>query len=738
MTLVATEGRPNYGPDDLGCAQEVAARAALAVDNARLYREAREQERRSDEARAILDTLIDEAPIGVAFIDPDGRFVRVNAALAELNGVPAADHPGRTVDELLPDLAPIVREHLEEVLETGRPVADVEVTRESPGRRRHLLVSYYPVRLPGGDTIGLGATVLDMTARVEARDELRAQRDLYGTLLRAQSELGEAFLLVEGKRIVFVNEATEHLAGRSASELYALPSVFDLLPPDQQRPVGARLRGARAGLEPAEPGFATEIVRPDGSRVAIEAAGRPLPGEGGGRLVIIARDITERRQQEAERERLLRTEQAARRASETAHARVRLLADSSALLERALSDEESLQDVAELLVAQLADAAMIDVLGRDGRIRRLGSASRAPGGAALLARLGDRDRLTRLGDHPIQRTMRAQQATFLDDPADSHMRDVAAGPEEVERFRQAAGRSLVVVPLVARGRSVGALSVGWRDGGRRPPREEWSLIEALAQRIALAVDSALQYQERAYVARTLQQSLLPGALPNVPGADLAAEYLAAGEGMEVGGDFFDLFAVGEQDEWALVIGDVCGKGAEAAAVTAFARYTLRAVTQRSPSPAATLASLNEEMLRQMRDPRFLTAILAHLAIAPDGGGRLTLASGGHLPPIVLRAAGGSEIAECGGMLLGVEPGARSANCTLDLAPGDAIVLYTDGITEARVDRPLPPAALAEALRPALDEGAGAIAARAVAVAEEQAGGALRDDVAVLVLRLTER
>jgi len=740
LTLIATEGRPNYGPDDLAFAEQIAARAAIAVDNARLYREAREQERRSAEARALLDTLIDQAPIGVGFFDREGRYVRVNDALAELNGVPAADHIGRRVDEVLPEIADDVLAHIDRALTGGGPVTDTEVARPQPdGVLHHYLVSYYPVRLAGGEALGVGLTVLDISARVRAAEELRTQRDLYEALLRAQSELGEAFALIEDERIVFVNEATERLSGRSAAQLYALESIFTLVPPELRRSVGARLREARGGVEPREPGFVTEIQRPDGTRVPIEAAGRPLPGGGGaGRLVIIARDITERRHQEAERERLLRTEQAARRASEAAHARVRLLADASALLERSMSDEQSLQEVAELLVAQLSDSAMIDVLGRDGRVRRLGAASKAPGGDALLARLAEGNRLQATSEHPIARTMRGQQATFLDDPADRHMRDVAKTSEELERFREAAGRSLAVVPLVARGRSVGALSVGWQPLARRPARDEWSLIEALAQRIALAVDSALQYQERAYVARTLQQSLLPGTLPTIPGADVAAEYVAAGEGMDVGGDFFDVFAVGGQDEWALVIGDVCGKGAEAAAVTALARYTLRAVTSRSPSPAATLQTLNEEMLRQMPDPRFLTAVLGHLAVAPEGGARLTLASGGHHAPVVLRASGAPELAECRGTLLGVVPDARAVDCGLDLAAGDAIVLYTDGITEARADRPLPSAALADALQPALADGAAAIARRAVDLAEGHAGGPLRDDVAVLVVRLTER
>jgi PAS domain S-box-containing protein len=538
LTLIATEGRERYGPEDVAFAEQIAARAAMAVDNARLYREVREQERRSEEARALLDTLIDQAPIGVAFLDREGRYVRVNDALAEINGIPAADHLGRRVEEVVPDVGAAARAHIEQALAGGEKVANAEVSRpNADGTLSHYLVSYYPVKLAGGEA--------------------------------------------------------------------------------------------------------------------------------------------------------------------------------------------------------LSDSAMIDVLGRDGRIRRLGAASKTPDGHALLARLGERNRLQAASEHPIARTMREQQATFLDDPADRYMRDVARAPAELERFREAAGRSLAVVPLVARGRSVGALSVGWRPLARRPPRDEWNLIEALAQRIALAVDSAPQYQERAYVARTLQQSLLPGTLPTVPGADLAAEYVAAGEGMEVGGDFFDVFAVGGQNEWALVIGDVCSNGAEAAAVTAFARYTLPAVTSRSPSPAATLATLNDEMLRQMPEPRFLTAGLGHLAVRPEGGGRLTLASGGHHAPVVLRASGTPEVAECHGMLLGVDPDARAVDCAVDLAPGDAIVLYTDGISEAGPDRPLPSAALAEALQPVLPEGAAAIACHAVALAEERARGPLRD-VAVPVLRLTER
>src|SRR6185436_4068275 len=336
------------------------------------------------------------------------------------------------------------------------------------------------------------------------REELRAQRDLYEALMRAQSELGEAFAVLEGGRIVFVNRATERLTGRTADELYALDSVFVLVAPEHHRAIGARLRDARLGIEPREPGFVTEIVRPDGARVPIEAAGRPLPAEGDDRLVIIARDITERHHQ-----------QAARRAREAAHARVRLLADASALLERSISDEESLQDVAELLVAQLSDAAMIDVLGRDGRIRRLGAASRAPGGDRLLRTLAEGHRLQPASEHPIPRALREQQAAFLDDPAERHMRDVARTDEDLALFRDAAGRSLAVVPLVGRGRHRRVAEAGVAPDARgvEPDRGARPADRARGRRRAAVSGARLRRADAA-------ESLLPGTLPTVPGVDL--------------------------------------------------------------------------------------------------------------------------------------------------------------------------------------------------------------------------
>jgi PAS domain S-box-containing protein len=717
ISLVRTSERPPYAEDDVTFAGEVAARAALAVDNARLYGEARAEERTSGEATALLDALIAAAPIGMAFLDSEFRYVRVNDAMAEIHGVPAIDHLGRTAREVLPEMGEEVEAALARVAKSGEALVGVQLRGETPrepGRTRRYLSNYYPVALGRGERLGIGATIVDVTDRAEAAEAVRAQRDLYEALMRAQSELGQAFVLLEGERIVYANAATEVLTGRTAEELAALPSLFALLPEEVHRAVGSRLVGARAGREPGEQPFRTHVVRPNGTRVPIEAAGRRLGPEMADRLVIIARDISDRVAQERELHRVLEVEQSARRASEAAHARVRLLADASALLERSMSSDEALQQLAELLVARVADACALDVVDHTGTLRRAGADARVPDG---------RRRLMAIALDPrVARALQAEQATFLE--------DLGAQADNV------LGQSATLVPLIARGRAVGVLSLGWRDAGRRPARDEWSLIEALAQRIALAVDGAAQYRERAHVAQTLQASLLPAALPDIPGADVAAEYLAAGEGMEVGGDFYDVFAL-DDGAWALVIGDVLGKGAEAAAVTALARYTLRAVAGHSQSPAATLAALNDEMLRQSAGRRFVTAVLARLEPLASGGARLVVACGGHPPPVVLRDGGGGEVAGVPGTLLGVEAEVHIEDRELRLEPGDALVLYTDGVTEARRDRPLSPQTLADALVPRHADGAARLAREVVRLAEQGAAGPLRDDLAVLAVALND-
>jgi serine phosphatase RsbU (regulator of sigma subunit) len=219
----------------------------------------------------------------------------------------------------------------------------------------------------------------------------------------------------------------------------------------------------------------------------------------------------------------------------------------------------------------------------------------------------------------------------------------------------------------------------------------------------------------------------------VPGATLAAAYQPAAHGLLVGGDFYDAFTTGA-GQWYLVIGDVCGKGAEAAAVTALARYTLRTAAVRRRSPAAILRWVGEAMLHQEAGRgRFCTIACAHLDLLRTPA-RVTVACGGHPLPVVRRASG--DVSELGapGTLLGLAPDPALQDRTAELSPGDTLVLYTDGLTEARAPDVLwDPARLAGAVAAAPAEPAELV--EALVAAALPPGAAPRDDLAVLALRL---
>ncbi|WP_439382858.1 PP2C family protein-serine/threonine phosphatase [Amycolatopsis lexingtonensis] len=209
---------------------------------------------------------------------------------------------------------------------------------------------------------------------------------------------------------------------------------------------------------------------------------------------------------------------------------------------------------------------------------------------------------------------------------------------------------------------------------------------AYEQELLRAREAAEQERDRVQrLARTLQQTLLPPALSEVPGMEVAAYYHPASAD-EVGGDFYDLFPL-TGDTWGFFLGDVSGKGAAAAVVTSMARYTLRAAAVYAPDPASALTSLNTVLHREYRgaDPRYCTVV--HGRVRPDGGGAaVTLATGGHPPALLIRADATSEFLPVpGGQLVGALPAARFTTVDVRLAPGDTLLLYSDGLTEARTN-----------------------------------------------------
>jgi serine phosphatase RsbU (regulator of sigma subunit) len=246
-------------------------------------------------------------------------------------------------------------------------------------------------------------------------------------------------------------------------------------------------------------------------------------------------------------------------------------------------------------------------------------------------------------------------------------------------MRDAGYRSAAVFPMVARGRTHGAISFLHLAGNARYEPEQLAVLEDLTDRAAMALDNARLYAERAHVARTLQRSLIPAALPAISGLELASCFRPMGAGNEVGGDFYD--AVDDGDSCWLVVGDVCGKGAEAAALTGFLRHTTVAYAREGMSPGRVLSQVNRAMLDQDFDNRFATAILARFQFL-NREVEVTIATAGHPAALVARAGG--QVEECGdrGTLLGLFSDPVIGEVTTTLGPHDSLALYTDGLLEA--------------------------------------------------------
>jgi len=229
-------------------------------------------------------------------------------------------------------------------------------------------------------------------------------------------------------------------------------------------------------------------------------------------------------------------------------------------------------------------------------------------------------------------------------------------------------------------------SVLERDAGGAPLLVRTAILDATERRryeqeLLLAKERAERSEAHAtLLARTLQQTLIPPSPPQIAGLDLAAVYRPAGRGDEIGGDFYDIFEIGEGD-WVVAVGDVCGKGVDAAVVTAVARYTIRAAAVRHPDLVQVVSTLNEVLLREDTD-RFCTVALVRLRREPTGW-LATITSAGHPLPVLLRDGAAAVSVGVPGTLVGVLPRVRSHDVPVPLRPGDALVLHTDGVTEGR-------------------------------------------------------
>jgi PAS domain S-box-containing protein len=681
--------------------------------------------------RAILDAALD----CVITMDHQGRVLEFNPAAEQTFGYTAREAIGAELAELIvpPSLRERHRAGLRRYLETGKSeLFDRRV--ELTGMRKdgsELPVEVTLTAITSEAAVVFAGYIRDLTERRRSEE---AQRRL--ALIVESSE--DAIIGWDRNGVVTSwNSGAERLYGYTPDEVVG-KSMQLIIPEDRshekRRFLDSVLRDER--IEHYE----TTRVRKDGSVVEVALSISPIK-DPAGTIVgasVIAHDNTERKRAEEARVRLLQMEQESRMQIQQAERRASFLAGAQALLGSSLDFTTTLQNLARLSVPYIADWCVVDMVNPEGKIERLATAHGDPEKEEFARELRQRYPGTDL-EQGAHEAIRVGTSTLVTQITDEQLARAAHDEEHLQILRDLGFHSGMIVPLRARDRSIGAITFLSAESNRQFDEEDLALAEDLANRAAIAVENARLYGERNYIASTLQQSLLPDNLPEIPGVELAARYLAAGEGAEVGGDFYDIYRSGEST-WGLAIGDVRGKGPRAAAVTALTRYTLRTASLSQTAPSRILATLNEAMLRQRSDDRFCTVAYASIEPSPRGGISMKLGVGGHPLPLLLRRDGTVERVGSPGTLIGLVPDPDITDDVVELMPGESLILYTDGVSEARsqADGLFGEERLIELLRTCASQDAAHIAERIeqrVLEFQDQGNG---DDLAVLVMRVRDR
>jgi len=610
----------------------------------------------------ILDAL--PAVVG-AFRGPDHVVEFANPHYRRLVG--GAPMVGRPLAELFdqPENRPFI-DALDQVYETGEPVAGRAAPALIDGETVYYDFNFTPLRDAAGATQGVLVHASDVTAQVYAFQAAGANEVRYRTLVEANLM---GVCVADEHTVVEANDAFLALAGRTRAELEAGEVDWRAMTPPEWA-AADDLAVAQLHEVGRVESYEKELVRPNGTRTPVEQGAALLSREPF-RAITFVYDLTERRTAEHEREQHFIRERGARRQAELAAGRIARLQRITASLSGAISADE---------VSELVVEAAVDALGA----------------AAGVVALRDRDELLVRRHHgyaqadvePWTRFPADAQVPLAEAIRDRELVLFESSGELAERYPDLAAtagghEALVAVPFLFEGEAMGAMGLSFA----RPhafTADERSFLLAMGRQCAQALERARLYEERAYVARTLQTGLLPERLADIPGVEVAVRYRSISDGGAVGGDFYDLFAV-EDDRWVLAIGDVCGKGTAAAVLTGLARHTIRAIAMREQAPDAILTFLNEAMRRQVGDGSYCTVGCATITRHADGSVGACLASGGHPYPILLRPGEPIREIEVPGTLLGFVEDLELPSVPFDLGPGDTLVFYTDGVTDARGD-----------------------------------------------------
>ena len=512
----------------------------------------------------------------------------------------------------------------------------------------------------------IGGVFAVLAART--REEATRAEALGEQLSAALSNLAEAVVVQDRRQqLVYANEA--------AAETLGFPSVEALLgaSPEEQASVAEYYNEDGSPLMPEQypsrrvilgeevPPLKVRVInRVTGEvRWRVNKARGVGNGDGDMRLVVtVIEDITDQRRAEVAQ---------------------RLLAQAGAALASSLNYESTLQEVAELAVPELADWCGVSIPDRHGVIKQVAVAHSDPEKVAFARSLGERYPSRVSDEGGSAQVLRDGMSQLIPEIPEEMLEQAAVDAEHLELVRSIGLRSGIVVPMTAvSGRPMGVISLVNAESGRVFTEADLELCEELGRRAGIAVENARLYTERTLIAHTLQRALLPPALPEIPGFSLSALYRPAGEENWVGGDFYDAFAV--RDGWVAVVGDVAGRGAQAASLTAFTRHVFRTAAQLHDDPLDAVAYLNQQLYER---PGQAMCTVCCVQLRPRGpNAEATVVCAGHPLPYAVRQAGAAEPVGGWGTMLGAWPQGGWSRTKTTLAPGDVLVLYTDGVTDA--------------------------------------------------------
>ena len=681
-------------------------------------------------------SVLNSLPRAIIVTTVDGQIVFWNRQAELLYGWERSEVLGRQISDVLVSLPD--RAQAEEILGAVRSgevwSGDFTVLRRD-GAPVRVWVTDRPIRDASGATVGI----------VGASEAIAEQRQLEQRAADLTEHLRLA--LEAGGMGTFRWDKTTGATEWDArlESLFGLePGGFDgqfetwagLLHPDDRAAVLAAVEQAVATKQP----YSVEhrVVWPDGSVHWVNGAGRVTTDAAGNVTGTIGctRDITEQVLGERRRQELTENALAAAELERIHRERLQFLASINDALAASSHRRELMSNVARAAVPRLGDWCSFYALADDGSA--MPDIETAHSDPAMVALAGDLQKKFPYDPHAttgMPHVIRTGISEFYPVIDDALLDDLDTTDEARDLVRELLLGSSIAVPLVKRGRVLGGLQLVRSTTSRPYNADDLLLAEAVASRIAASLDNLRLSEAQRSIASTLQSSLLPDALPDVPGIDVAVRYWATGEGVDVGGDFYDVFPISD-GEWGIVVGDVCGTGPIAAAVTGMARHTIATAAWHGDNPEQVLRNLNKAMRARAVKP-FCT--VNYGTLRPTGTGvTLTFACAGHPLPVVTRADGTASLVGEYGMLIGVFDEISVTTSTVDLGPGDGMVFYTDGVTDVT-----PPYALTDQALVALVSRAAVEAQSADALADRVESGLAailpleqrHDDIALLVLRV---